>query len=129
MIEAVYLSGGRERPPMAVYEYVALDEKGRRRTRFYRRYGCRRGAPETPREGVYPVEISPAAEKKDGAGTGVLNINLWQRVGAKEVSIFTVNSRHFWAQEFHWCLHCLFWLRRQKNPLLKNAGANSRAGQ
>ena len=74
---------------MSVYEYTALDEKGRERKGFVDAMGVAAARQKLREEGVYPTEINQAADKKDTALTGVLGINLWQRVSTKDVSVFT----------------------------------------
>jgi general secretion pathway protein F len=74
---------------MSVYEYIALDEKGRERKGFVDAMGVAAARLKLREEGVYPTEINQAADKKDTALSGVLGINLWQRVSTKDVSVFT----------------------------------------
>jgi len=74
---------------MSVYEYTALDEKGRERKGFVDAMGVAAARQKLREEGVYPIEINQAADKKDTALTGVFGINLWQRVSTKDVSVFT----------------------------------------
>jgi general secretion pathway protein F len=74
---------------MSVYEYTALDEKGRERKGFIDAMGVAAARQKLREEGVYPTEINQAADKKDTALSGVLGINLWQRVSTKDVSVFT----------------------------------------
>lgn len=74
---------------MSVYEYTALDEKGRERKGFVDAMGVAAARQKLREEGVYPTEINQAADKKDTALTGVFGINLWQRVSTKDVSVFT----------------------------------------
>ena len=47
---------------MSVYEYVALDEKGRERKGFVDATGV--SAAHSSVKGIYPVEIYPAGEKQ-----------------------------------------------------------------
>lgn len=49
---------------MAVYEYVALDEKGRKRKGYVDAMGVAAVRQKLREEGIYPVEINPAAKKK-----------------------------------------------------------------
>jgi general secretion pathway protein F len=80
---------GEKRPQMSVYEYTALDEKGRERKGFVDAMGVAAARQKLREEGVYPIEINQAADKKDAALSGVFGINFWQRVSTKDVSIFT----------------------------------------
>ncbi len=74
---------------MGVYEYTALDEKGRERKGFIDAAGIAAARQKLREEGVYPVEINQAADKKDTALTSFLGIKIWQRVSTKDVSLFT----------------------------------------
>ena len=74
---------------MSVYEYVALDEKGRQRKGFVDAIGISAARQKLREEGVYPVEINQAADNKENALSNALKINLWQGVSAKDVSVFT----------------------------------------
>jgi general secretion pathway protein F len=74
---------------MSIYEYTALDEKGRESKGFVDAMSVAAARQKLREEGVYPTEINQAADKKDTALTGVLGINLWQRVSTKDVSVFT----------------------------------------
>jgi len=49
---------------MSVYEYIALDEKGSQRKGFIDAAGVAAARQKLREDGVYPVEINPAAEKK-----------------------------------------------------------------
>src|SRR5450759_3517118 len=80
---------GEKRPQKSVYEYTALDEKGHELKGFVDAMGIAAARLKLREEGVYPIEINQAADKKDTALTGVLGINFWQRVSTKDVSIFT----------------------------------------
>jgi general secretion pathway protein F len=74
---------------MSIYEYVALDEKGRQRKGFVDAIGISAARQKLREEGVYPVEINQAADSKENALSSALKINLWQSVSAKDVSVFT----------------------------------------
>jgi general secretion pathway protein F len=74
---------------MSVYEYTALDKKGHERKGFVDAMGTAAARQKLREEGVYPIEINQAADKKDTVLSGVLGINLWQRVSTKDVSVFT----------------------------------------
>src|SRR4030042_1515365 len=74
---------------MSVYEYVALDEKGRQCKGFIDATGVAAARQKLREEGVYPVEISQTQQKKDTVLSGIFDINLWQKVSAKEISVFT----------------------------------------
>jgi len=74
---------------MSVFEYVALDEKGHERKGFVDAPGVSVARQQLREEGIYPVDIHPAREKKNSALAGALEIGFFQKVTAKEVSIFT----------------------------------------
>lgn len=74
---------------MSVFEYVALDEKGRERKGFVDAPGIAAARQKLREENVYPVEINQAENRKETALSGILKINIWQRVSANDVSIFT----------------------------------------
>ena len=74
---------------MSVYEYIALDEKGRERKGFVDASGLAAARQQLREQGVYPVEISQAVQKKESALSSVLEINLWQKIPAKEIAVFT----------------------------------------
>lgn len=74
---------------MAVYEYVALDEKGRQRKGFIDAAGISAVRMKLREEGIYPVSINPAAEKKTDSLAGILSFSFWHSVPAKETSLFT----------------------------------------
>ncbi|MFO7568454.1 MAG: type II secretion system inner membrane protein GspF [Smithellaceae bacterium] len=74
---------------MSVYEYVALDEKGRERKGFVDATGVAAARQQLRDRGVYPTDIMPAREKKGATLAGILDVSLRQKVSAKEVSVFT----------------------------------------
>ncbi len=74
---------------MSVYEYIALDEKGSQRKGFIDAAGVAAARQKLREDGVYPVEINPAAEKKENTVSNIFSVNLFQRVPAKDVAVFT----------------------------------------
>lgn len=74
---------------MSVFEYVALDEKGRERKGFVDAPGVTVARQQLREEGIYPVSIAPAREKKSVSLSGILEVDILRKVSAKEVSIFT----------------------------------------
>lgn len=72
---------------MAVYEYIALDEKGHQRRGFIDAIGVSAVRQKLREENIYPVEINPTTEKKDNTISSILNLG--KKVSAKEVSAFT----------------------------------------
>ena len=74
---------------MSVYEYVALDKKGRERKGFVDATGVSTARQQLRDSGIYPVEIDPAREKKQSAFSGAMEISLFQRISPKDISLFT----------------------------------------
>jgi general secretion pathway protein F len=74
---------------MGVYEYVALDEKGRELKGFVDATGVAAARQQLRERGVYPINILPAQEKKGASVSGMMNLSLRQKVSTKEVSVFT----------------------------------------
>lgn len=74
---------------MSVFEYIALDEKGNQRKGFIDAPGLAAARQLLREENVYPVDIKPSVPKKESALSGMLSINLWERVSAAEVAVFT----------------------------------------
>lgn len=74
---------------MSVYEYVALDEKGRERKGFVDATGVFAARQQLRERGVYPTSIVPAQEKKSSSLSGLMDISLRQTVSTKEISVFT----------------------------------------
>ncbi len=74
---------------MSVYEYVALDKKGRERKGFVDATGVSTARQQLRDSGIYPVEIYPAREKKQSAFSGAMEISLFQRISPKDISLFT----------------------------------------
>ena len=74
---------------MSVFEYIALDEKGREKKGIVDAVGISAARQQLRDQGVYPVEIKPAMPKKESALAGILEINLRQKVSAKEIAVFT----------------------------------------
>ncbi|KQC06135.1 MAG: hypothetical protein APR62_01455 [Smithella sp. SDB] len=74
---------------MSVFEYVALDKKGRQRKGFIDAPGAAAARQKLREENIYPVEINQTDNKKVSALSQVLKFNIWQRVSASEISIFT----------------------------------------
>ena len=74
---------------MSVYEYVALDDRGRERKGFVDAPGLSVARQQLREEGVYPVEIHQARGKKTSVLSGLLEVGLLQKVSAKEIAIFT----------------------------------------
>ena len=74
---------------MSVYEYEALDERGRERKGFVDASGVTAARQQLREKGIYPVEIRPAREKKAAALAGALEVGFLQKVSPKEIALFT----------------------------------------
>jgi general secretion pathway protein F len=111
---------------MAVYEYVALDEKGRQRKGFVDAMGVAAVRQKLHEEGVYPVEINPAAEKKGDPLSGVLAVRLWQKIPVKDVSIFTRQLSTLLGAGIPLVPSLSVLVTQTKNPLLKKTLAQIR---
>ena len=111
---------------MSVYEYTALDEKGHERKGFVDAMGVAAARQKLREEGVYPIEINQAADKKDAALSGVLGINLWQRVSNKDVSVFTRQLSTLLGSGIPLVPSLSVLFAQTKNPLLKQTLAQNR---
>ncbi|MGA2525614.1 MAG: type II secretion system inner membrane protein GspF [Smithellaceae bacterium] len=111
---------------MSVYEYTALDEKGHERKGFVDAMGVAAARQKLREEGVYPIEINQAADKKDAALSGVLGINLWQRVSNKDVSVFTRQLSTLLGAGIPLVPSLSVLFAQTKNPLLKQTLAQIR---
>ena len=113
---------------MGVYEYTALDEKGRETKGFVDALSVAAATQKLREEGVYPTEIIPAADKKDSAlsVSGIMNMNIWQRVSTKDVSIFTRQLSTLLGSGIPLVPSLSVLIAQTKNPLLKQTLAQIR---
>jgi type II secretion system protein F len=111
---------------MSVYEYVALDEKGRQRKGFIDAVGVAAVRQKLREEGVYPVEINQAQQKKDSVLSEILNVSLLQKVSAKEISTFTRQLSTLLGAGIPLVPSFSVLLAQTKNPLLKKILAQIR---
>ena len=111
---------------MSVFEYVALDSRGRERKGFVDAPGVTAARQALRDGGIYPVEIRQAKEKKSSALSSALEITFLQKISAKEVSIFTVNSPRFWVPGFRWCLPYGFAGTNKESAAAENPGPDPR---
>jgi len=74
---------------MSVYEYVALDEKGRERKGFVDATGAQAARQMLRERGIYPVDIAPAREKKESALAVATDLPLGRNVSPADVAVFT----------------------------------------
>ena len=111
---------------MSVFEYVALDEKGHQRKGFIDAPGVAAARQKLREENVYPVEINEAENRKETALSGALKINIWQRVSANDVSIFTRQLSTLLGSGMPLVPSLSILMKQAKNPLLKKSLAQIR---
>ncbi|MBN1473952.1 MAG: type II secretion system inner membrane protein GspF [Syntrophaceae bacterium] len=111
---------------MSVFEYVALDEKGREKKGFIDATGLTAARQQLREQGVYPVEIKQALQKKESALAGILDINLRQKVSAKEIAVFTRQLSTLLGAGIPLVPSFTVLLGQTKNPLLKKILAQIR---
>lgn len=112
---------------MSVYEYVALNEKGRERRGFVDAPGVASARQQLRDEGIYPITIEQAREKKKPAFSGVLEIGFFQKISAKEVAIFTRQLSTLLGAGIPLVPSFSVLLAQTKNPLLRKILAEIRA--
>ena len=112
---------------MSVFEYVALDSKGRERKGFVDAPGVAAARQALREGGIYPVEIHQAREKKNSALSSALEIGFLQKVSAKEVSIFTRQLSTLLGAGIPLVPSFTVLLAQTKNPLLQKILAQIRA--
>ena len=111
---------------MGVYEYTALDEKGREHKGFVDAGSVAAARQKLREDGVYPTEINQAADKKDNALSGILSLNIWQRVTTKDVSVFTRQLSTLLGAGIPLVPSLSVLIAQTKNPLLKQTLAQIR---
>ncbi len=74
---------------MSVFEYIALDDKGRERKGFIDAPGQAAARQQLREEGIFPVSVAPAREKKSVSLSASVNIGFLRKISAKEIAIFT----------------------------------------
>ena len=111
---------------MSVFEYVALDEKGHQRKGFIDAPGVAAARQKLREENVYPVEINEAENRKETSLSGALKINIWQRVSANDVSIFTRQLSTLLGSGMPLVPSLSILMKQAKNPLLKKSLAQIR---
>lgn len=112
---------------MSVFEYVALDEKGRERKGFVDAAGASVARQQLREEGIYPVSISPAREKKIVSLSSVLEVGFLRKVSAKEASIFTRQLSTLISAGIPLVPSFSVLLAQTKNPALQKILAQIRA--
>jgi general secretion pathway protein F len=111
---------------MSVFEYVALDEKGHQRKGFIDAPGVAAARQKLREENVYPIEINQAENRKETALSGALKINIWQRVSANDVSIFTRQLSTLLGAGMPLVPSLSILMKQANNPLLKKSLAQIR---
>jgi len=111
---------------MSVFEYVALDEKGNQRKGFIDAPGVAAARQRLREENVYPVEINQSETKKETALSGALKINLWERVSANEVAVFTRQLSTLLGAGMPLVPSLSILMNQEQNPLLKKSLAQIR---
>jgi len=112
---------------MSVFEYVALDSRGRERKGFVDAPGVVAARQALREGGIYPVEIRQAREKKNSALSSALEINLLQKISAKEISIFTRQLSTLLGAGIPLVPSFTVLMAQTKNPLLQKILAQIRA--
>ncbi len=112
---------------MSVFEYIALDEKGREKKGIVDATGVSAARQQLRDQGIYPVEIKQALPKKESALAGILEINLRQKVSAKEIAVFTRQLSTLLGAGIPLVPSFTVLLGQTKNPLLKKILAQIRA--
>lgn len=112
---------------MSVFEYVALDEKGHERKGFVDAPGVSVARQQLREEGIYPVSIAPAREKKNASLSSALEIGFLRKVSAKEVSIFTRQLSTLLSAGIPLVPAFSVLLAQTKNPVLQKILAQIRA--
>jgi general secretion pathway protein F len=111
---------------MSVFEYVALDEKGSQLKGFIDAPGIAAARQKLREENVYPVEINQAITRKETPVSGALKINIWQRVSANDVSVFTRQLSTLLGAGMPLVPSLSILMNQAKNPLLKKSLAQIR---
>ncbi len=112
---------------MSVFEYVALDSRGRERKGFVDAPGVAAARQALREGGIYPVEIHQAKEKESSALSSALEIGFLQKISAKEVSIFTRQLSTLLGAGIPLVPSFTVLLAQTKNPLLQKILAQIRA--
>jgi general secretion pathway protein F len=105
---------------------VALDEKGHQRKGFIDAPGVAAARQKLREENVYPIEINQAENRKETALSGALKINIWQRVSANDVSIFTRQLSTLLGAGMPLVPSLSILMKQANNPLLKKSLAQIR---
>jgi len=111
---------------VSVFEYIALDEKGNQLKGFIDAPGVAAARQKLRGENIYPVEINQAETKKETALSGALRINLWERVSAGQVAVFTRQLSTLLGAGMPLVPSLSILMQQEKNPLLKKSLAQIR---
>jgi general secretion pathway protein F len=104
---------------MSVFEYIALDEKGNQIKGFVDAPGIAAARQKLREENVYPVEINQTETKKETAASAALKINLWERVSANQVAVFTRQLSTLLGAGMPLVPSLTILMQQEKTPLLK----------
>jgi len=111
---------------MSVFEYIALDATGRQLKGFVDAPGMAAARQKLREENIYPVEINQAEAKKDSAVSAAMKINLWERVSASQVAVFTRQLSTLLGAGMPLVPSLSILMQQEKNPLLKKSLAQIR---
>ncbi|MBN1365088.1 MAG: type II secretion system inner membrane protein GspF [Syntrophaceae bacterium] len=111
---------------MSVFEYIALDEKGNQLKGFIDAPGVAAARQKLREDNIYPVEINQSETKKESALSGALKINLWERVSASQVAVFTRQLSTLLSAGMPLVPSLSILMQQEKNPLLKKTLAQIR---
>jgi general secretion pathway protein F len=111
---------------MSVFEYIALDARGRQCKGFVDAPGIAAARQKLREENVYPVEINQTEAKKETALSGALKINIFERISTGEVSIFTRQLSTLLGAGMPLVPSLTILMKQAKNPLLKKSLAQIR---
>jgi general secretion pathway protein F len=115
-----------EQKQVSVFEYIALDEKGNQRKGFIDAPGIAVARQKLREENVYPVEINQTETKKENALADALKVNIWERVSASEVSVFTRQLSTLLGSGMPLVPSLSILMQQAQNPLLKKSLAQIR---
>lgn len=111
---------------MSVFEYIALDEKGKQLKGFIDASGISAARQKLREENIYPVEINQTETKKESDLAAALKINLWERVSANQVAVFTRQLSTLLGAGMPLVPSLSILIQQEKNPLLKKSLAQIR---
>jgi len=111
---------------MSVFEYIALDKKGNQLKGFIDAPGIAAARQKLREEDVYPVEINQAQTRQESALSAAFKINLWERVSARQIAVFTRQLSTLLGAGMPLVPSLSILIQQEKNPLLKKILAQIR---